>query len=504
MKLSIIERAMKRKNIMNFWVFVLVFVSLHARADETEQIRSAQQVLDRVAAANLDLGLLHESARQTEVALGKLKGKLYFPTIKSDASYIDSKREPLSPFQSAERKDLFWQLYLESKTPAGVTLSGGQTLTRSYVGQANPVNPQLPYPKTYYQPEFFVEASLNLTQDLLGYVTRRELNLAKTDLANARVEENLLRHKLGLTALSLYYQLPLLAQMTEASRNILADFQKLERSLQTKVSRQLAEQSDLLNIRSLIAGQQAQLQNLERSTAELTRLLGLLLGDVQLKVVAPSNMDFTQHLKTCEAALSKTTYSTELSDEFALLDQETAQAQLQTEIYKRKLWPELSLRGRVVSTGNDDGSYGAGFEEVRHYDHPVYEFGLNFSWQPSPHSFRAGRQAVTATQNTARLQQTKREQALLQQWQQLQTNIQFLQTKQHAADQAEKLSRAQVSELDKQYYRGRISLFELTQQKMQALQNHIMATTVQQERLSNVFDSLAYFNHFQCELTGPL
>jgi len=489
----------------NFLFFIVCFSFLlksfsSVLAVETAVIQSPADLLPLLEAHSNDLPLLEENTNKAEALLKKLQGGFYYPTIGNTLSYSDNHREPTNTFEPANRKDFFWQLYLESKTPFGVKFSAGKNLSVSTFGQSIPPNSFLPYPQTYYQPEIFFQASLNLTQDLLGFITQKQLSLARHDVSIAHTQHLLLKHKLLVSALEIYYQIFILDRIQSYYRDILVDLKSLEALVGDKVEKQLSEKSELLQVQSLLFQQKAMLQSHQKTSVDLQHALALLLGVDSLRVMPFKNLEQVQSkIGHCEREMLNTDFEMALSDEKNIFDEQIEKSQLQGKLYKRMLLPDVNLKGRVSSTGTDI-RYSKSMEELGSWNRPVYQVGLDFLWQPSPKNSQAARQIAEAEIHMAELQKQKREQEQSTAWSQAKQDIGLLKKQFELAQRALNASRKQVEELKNQYGMGRTSLFELAQQRMHVLETGVQMENVRHEQISNLLQPLQFVNRFKCEL----
>ncbi|EKD50858.1 MAG: hypothetical protein ACD_62C00412G0001, partial [uncultured bacterium] len=307
---------------------VLLTCSVVASAQTT--LRTPNDIVRAITASNYDLKAMSENTRAARATLNALKGSFYTPQISSTASYQDSQSQPLSPFEPASYQTLFWQTYLQSRTPYGVSVGTGHSFSRYHFGDASPPNPLLPYPITYYQPETYVQISLDLTQDFLGYLSSKQIEMAQLDADAAKLQEALVRHKFTALALDLYYQLPVLKSVRGYATAMISDFKALEDSLATKVERSLAEKSDLLGIQSTISSQQAALRDIDRTITlvetSLTSLLGLNQTPVSPQMTVTA---INTRTSACENTITNTLFDPGLSQEFTLLETAKDKAALQ-------------------------------------------------------------------------------------------------------------------------------------------------------------------------------
>ncbi len=495
---------MKQLRVMWRISFLLIWMFFGTAAQAREVIKNPEDLLAHIE-NNFDLNLAKENTRKAQASLNKLLGTLYYPEIAAKASYTDDQREPFSPFQSSRRQDVFWETYLESKTPAGVTMTVGKNFVRSRLGQSDPPSALLPYPATFYQPEAFVRLSIDLTRNFLGYTTRKQLAISKTDVEAALLQEKLLKHKFGVTALGVYYQLSLLNTIHSMNRSVIAEFRELQSSIASKVDRSLAEKSDLYSIKAAIARQEGVMKDTDRAMLEIKEALVVLLGDSTL-VIASSGLPPSavgQGIGSCETKLLATSFDPALSDEFSLLSKMGKNADLKAKLIKSQLLPEVKLSGTAATSGTAS-TYGSSLEELGNFNRPYYDIGLNFTWQPSFHGKKAAKQASLAERNVARLQSDKRFHELQALWDKTRQKIRNLVAKQKDLSQAISASQEEMAELRKQYFKGRLSLFELIQKRVELLRSSIESEAVRQERLTNLTESLQYFDGFQCDFLGSL
>lgn len=463
-------------------------------------IQSAEDVTRWVQAQNFDIKTMTENTRAAKAALDTLKGSLYNPTLSSTASYEDSNEQPLSPFEPASYQSFFWQTYLESKTPYGMTMTLGHDLARYHFGQSDPPNALLPYPITYYQPQTYVQMSLDLAQDFLGYLTTKQIKMAELDVSAAKFQEKLLKHKMTALALDLYYQIPVLKNIRALSYKMISDFKELEASLSSKVDRSLAEKSDLLSVQATTASQLALLRDVDRAVEGLQTSLAALLGATHIEIRPnATTRSVVNNAKSCETEILNTPFDTSLTQEFAMLSDQKQKANLQGKTYKRTNIPSVTLTGEATTTGSAT-EFNNSYDEQNTGDWPIYSVGLNLTWQPSLKKTKANRELAKASENTADYQWRRRLMEQEQLWENTQTNITLLRTKYAQSFEAVNLAKQQVDELERNYNLGRTSLFELTQQKINLLKLQIEAQTATQERVSNVLQSLQYFDQVSCEL----
>ncbi len=477
----------------------LFFLFISFSSWSSERIETPEQIASRID-QNFDLKLAQENTRMAEAALNKILGNLYIPSINAQTGYQEDQRQPTNPFQPAKRTDYLESFSLESKTPVGASITVGNKLLRTYLDQSEPPNPALPYPATYYQPELFLKANISLLQDLLGFITRRQIDIARIDLMGGKLKEVVLKHQLKLVVLQLFYQIPVLERIRDLSEKAIGDFKSLSESVSRQLEHSLVEKSDFYNVQTLIAQQQATLQDTDRAIVEIKNTIARLLGDPSL-LIQPrlSTSSVNQAIRSCEAKILKTSFTPQFSQQFDLLKGQKIKAEKQAKLYERMILPEVGLSTAVTATGTDN-HFGSSVKEMGSLNRPVYEVGLQFSWHPAPKRFKSARQSAMAARNAAQLEEEKKVQEDKSLWDLTQKKIGLLRQKQSSLESATLASENQIIDLNQQYEKGRKTLFELTQQRINLLRIRMDLESVKRQRLENLLEPLQQFDQFQCAL----
>jgi len=488
----------------NYWLWVLLFffaISPVRASDETALIQSSRDIPPLVQNYNYDLKLLAENIREAQASLLNLQGQYYYPELKTEFNYLDDRQQPNNPFQPARERDFFWEVRTEQKLPQGVTTKFGVSNLRSTIFQSDPPNPLLPYPADFNEPVVFLNVTVDVLQDLLGYITRKELRLSNLDYDTAVLTSVLFRHKMTVSAINLFMQTINLQSQEALRRQIIAEFSRLRTDLQVKLGRSIGDRGDLDRVNRLIATAQTDIIRLQKNRDVVVKNLQNILGISGNSQVKPGENSEALLEKTrgCEQEFLQAEFSPQFSREFELFKLEKTKGDLQAKIYRRQRLPNISLEGSVSTTGTDP-TLGGSFNEVANFDRPIYMAGVKFSWPLSPKRIRAAKEAAMASSNYPSIDYDKllHERKLL--WQETQQNIRHLREEYETTLKALRAGKGEVADLISRFDQGRVSFFQLSEARVELFRLQVAAEALKIQRTENLLETLQLFDQFQCPL----
>ena len=491
----------KLKNLLHFAVVLLFSLPLALKAQETVSIGTLQDIPPLVQNYNYDLKLLEEDIRRAQASLLNLQGQYYYPELKTEINFEDNNQEPVNPFQPARIRDFFWEVKTEQKLPQGISTEFGVSSLNSRVFQSDPPNPLLPFPQTFNQPVLFLRVSVDILQDFLGYITRKELQVSSLDYDTSVVRSVLFRHKMTVAAGTLFLQIVNLKSQKALRYGIIRAFSRLRGDIQRQLNRSLGEAGDLARVNRLIATAQADVIRLEKNRDVIIRNLQSILGISVNSQVVPEirSQKLLKQTRKCEDRVLTTEFNASLSQEFELLAMEKNKGKLNSKIFRRQRLPDISLEGGVASTGTDP-DLGGSFKEVGVFDRPIYSVGLKFSWPLSPKRLRAAKEASVAAAQTPSIEFDKifHERKIL--WKRTQDNIQNLRKEYAKMIQAVRSGEKEVADLLKRFDQGRLTFFELSEVKVEVFRLKVLAEALKFQRTQNLLETLQLFNKFECPL----
>ncbi len=490
-----------------FYLFILLIAVIcpvlnpRAAAEESVIIKSSRDIPPLVKDYNYDLKLLAERIREAQASLLNLQGQYFYPELKTEFNYLDDRQQPNNPFQPARVRDFFWEVKAEQKLPQGVTTRAGVSNLRSTIFQSDPPNPLLPYPADFNQPVVFLKVSVDVLQDLLGYITRKEIKISLLDYDTAVLTSILFRHKMTVSAINLFLQTINLQGQEALRRQIIKEFSRLRGDLQNQLSRSIGEKGDLDRVNRLIATAETDIIRLKKNRDVVVKNLENILGISGNSQVLPQedSLQLLKRTQECEKVFLASQFSPEFSREFDLLNLEKSKGDLNAKIFRRKRLPNVSIEGGVSTTGTDP-NVGSSFNEVVNFDRPIYSAGVKFSWPLSPLRIRAANQAAIVSEQTPSIDYDKilHERKLL--WEETQGNIRHLQKEYQTILKAIQAGKGEVSDLISRFDQGRVSLFQLSESRIELFRLQVVAESLKFQRTQNLLETLQLFDQFQCPL----
>lgn len=484
-----------------FILFSLLLPAAPGAAQERLVLRSIEQIPPLVERGNEDLKIIQQNIRRAHAVLEDLRGDLYSPNLKTEIGFEDNQRRPESNFQSARYRDFFWRTYTEQKFPVGLQFNAGLTYHKLDLFQSDPPNPLLPFPQTFHEPALFLQARLDLMQDLLGFTTKRNMELAGLEVEVNRLQKKLLRHKLTTTASALFLQIHSAHRMNSLTRAVIGELDALKNQIAQKQQRALAEPGDVFQVERLIASRVADLPGLRRTEEGLSRSLQNLLGLSSPISIQPKldSRSLQASLNQCEQRILGNSPSHDSSDEMVLLEKERSKAGLRGELHQRRRLPQMVLQGSITSTGTDE-RIGKSYQDLASWDRPIYQIGLELAWPLSPKKIRAAKELSEVENRIAELESSKLIRERQNLWKEAQRKIRFLRTEQAALRKGIGSGEKETQDLKNRYAQGRMTLFQLTQAEIELLQLKIREESLIQERIGLIYQTLQYFNKIECPL----
>lgn len=490
---------------MRLIVFVFIFnfcFSAISFADEkSRQVTSLGSIQEFSTKFSLDGRIADNAIIRAQAVLKNLKGIYYNPSISADGYFEDNKTEPTNPFQPARTKEAYWNAEIEQKTPIGVTLKAGASNTWTEFFQSSPPNPLLPYPASYYQPHAFVGVEIELIQNFLGYITRREINSASLGVEIAKLKAQSINRQLYAAASSLYTQIIVNKVKREALTEMAYYLHQLRKQVGVHEGRAIAERSDVLRIDALFKSTQADVYGVRNNIKVLEYQLLELLGLSSKSVINPKDtiVTLTHSLDLCENKILKDSFSEKKSSEILASEMDAKQRELQGNIYRRYSAPKVTLEGQAKMTGTDS-NFGNSYTELSNFDRPVYRAGLNFSWPLSPLRFKASRLAAEAEYRDAKDIHEKIMNQKKFLWESSKESIKLLREKHAQFLNAVKQKENQSEQLSDQFQQGRLSLYILTEEEINRLEMKMRSLDAFQERIQSSLAFIQNFDQFYCPL----
>lgn len=486
------------------WTFILSLIGLGGplwAETETVAIRSTQDIPPLVQNYNYDLKLLAENIRSAQASLLNAQGQYYYPELSTDFDYVDNRRQPNNPFQPARVKSFFWEVQAQQQFPQGVKTQFGISNLRDTLFQSDPPNPLLPFPQDFNQPVMFLNVSVDVLQDLLGYITRKELKLSALDYETSLLTSILFRHKMTVSAINLFLQTVNLQSQEALRRQIISEFSRLRSDLQTQLNRSIGDRGDVDRVDRLIATAQTDIIRLEQNRDVVVKNLQNILGVSGQSTVSPheSSGQILKKTRDCEDSFLSSPFSTAYSQEFDLLQKEQSKGDLNAKILRRQRLPNISIEGGISTTGTDP-SIGGSFNELVNFDRPVYMAGVRFSWLISPKRIRAAKEAAVVAANTPSIDYDKlvHERKLL--WEETQQKIRRLRKEYQTLLKAVQSGKGEVGDLIERFNQGRVSVFQLSEARVELFRLQVAAEALKFQRTQNLLETLQLFDQFQCPL----
>ncbi|MFH1653488.1 MAG: hypothetical protein ABIE74_05480 [Pseudomonadota bacterium] len=480
---------------------LVLLICGNSYAAETDAVSSLSDISRLVNERNFDIRILQEDVRRAQGALHQTQSQYYFPTLKGNTGYQDNRQEPISPSMPARIRDFTWDVGAEQKLPVGVTLNYGVTNSRTTYFQSDPPNALLPYPATLNEPAVYFGINIDLIKDLFGYTSRKELKISGIDALSAKIREELLRNQVNVSASSLFLQIHYLDVISDLKKEIVREFSKLEKDLELKRERSVAEEGDVYMMKKLVASNEADLTEVKRMKVSLIESLRSLLNLSSKVEIEPSlnTADVKNLTRSCEQKIITSEFKKDYSKEFMLAAEERRRGVLQSKIDKVQKLPQLALRGGITATGTEN-SFTKGFGEVGGFDRPIYEVGMNLSVPISPKKYQSANELSMSSRNKPQIEEDRLTQSREVYWNETVEKIKLFSTQQGQLKEALNSGVKQIYDLLKRYNQGRLSLFELTQERIELLKLRIIEANLMKSRYMNIYGTLERFDQFRCPL----
>ncbi|MDH5541836.1 MAG: TolC family protein [Nitrospinota bacterium] len=462
-------------------------------------ISSARDIRNIIGSNNYDVKILGEQVKRASAVVEGIEGA-YFPMLSLDTSIMDDRKQPLSNFQPARVENTHWGATLIQRTPMGINFSAGVTNDTAKLYQSDPPNDFLPYPATFNQPVVFLKMEMDILQDLMGFVSFKEWDQYRIDEEVSKMQVELIKHKLFTSSSALLWNTREMMEMKSIIEEMVTRFEKLEKDVDAKVRKRIAEPGDIYKLKALVAQRKADVVALERTVREIEKSIAEILSVQEGIRFMPDRTlaSLEKGIDACEQdILSRKEMDTAWSREFDVLEKNIRRGELEKDIRYRKALPDLKLVGSYAKTGTDS-TFGDAFSNIVDQDKPQVYVGLNFSWPLSSSVAKSRRVFGDTALATQGMTYGKFYEGSRVFHESTIRKIGHLREEGKLSDEAVGYGRKQIDDLHKRYRQGRVSMFELVQEESSVLQSELTRKRVWVERINNIYQYLGRFDRLSC------
>lgn len=491
-----------KKNKIILLFFALFFFRLPVVVAKTFEIHNLKDLKQYILENNLDIKMLSEKLTKQLASYKNTFGIYTQPYLSGSFAYQDNRQEPTNPFQSARYDTVSWDVDIFQNTPFGIDFNFGLGNDWNKYYQSEPVNPALPYPQSFFQPYAYSKVNIDLVQNFLGYTSRRELQNKKINVKVQKIEKKISLRKIYSMVLSYLVEWHAIDEYLKLTKNSLNQFVKVKKDLENKYSKNLVERSDLYKIKSLVFSTKTDIFKLEKQKAQIEMNIKSILNlDEKTDIVSDLGLHkIYKYSNTCENRFLKKEFSEFSTREIQMERLLLKQSHNEADLYKIKSLPNVKLSGSVHSTGTEN-TFSQGISEVKSFNRPIYNVGVNFSWPLSLSRNKASRLASSSTRKIADLKLKKKLHEKKLSWINYKKQIKEFSKEFSAILTSENYERKKQKSIAEQYEQGRISLFNLTEEELNKLQLQSSVLQTKVSKVGMVLNVLSDFDAFECELT---
>lgn len=435
--------------------------------------------LDQVRAGHAGLRAAEETARSIPLMAQEAE-LIYSPLFRATGGRVDNRAEGSSPLQPERTIAGAWDLALSKKFSTGTTLSADYGLNYTHILYAPiPGFPAALFPSApFYDARPSLTVSQSLLRDFLGGMTDAGLRRTRALAAAGAAASRYRARAILLQAEMAYWTASLARDTVEFSRSSADRTNRLIQWTEKKVGLNLAEDSDLLQVRAAGKLRELNLRMAEQDLAAAERALNALRGRTDRAV--PDALERINERLNATIAPAPVATATRLDVEAAELAVAAAE-QGDRETRYRSL-PEINAFGTVALNGHDPAAGGASGEAFEG-DHPTYTVGVAFVAPLDVSTLRRARAGYAAQSAAARRDAEQARLNASQDWSRLAERWEDVTSRLALAREIEALQQQKLAAETQRFSEGRTTTFQLLQFEEEFSQAQLTRLRLGLERL---------------------
>lgn len=413
--------------------------------------------LDQVRAGHAGLLAAEETSRAIPLMAEEAE-LVYSPLLRATGGRVDNRAEGSSPLQPERTIAGTWDVGLSKKFATGTVISADYGLNYTHILYAPiPGFPSALFPSApFYDARPSVTVSQSLLRDFPGGMTDAGLRKARA-LAAAGAAANTYRARAILLQAEMAYWTASLARDTVEFARASADrTNRLIVWTEKKVALNLAENSDLLQVRAAGKLRELNLRMAEQDLAAAERALNALRGRSD-RAVPEALERITERLERA-AAVAPAVSATRL--DVVAADFSVAAAEQGDRETRYRSLPELGAFGTVALNGHDPAA-GPASGEALGGDHPTYTVGVAFVAPLDFARLRRARAGYAAQSAAARRDAEQTRRTAAEDWSRLGERWDDVNVRLGLAREIESLQQDKLQAETQRFSEGRTTTFQL-------------------------------------------
>jgi outer membrane protein TolC len=442
-----------------------------------------QDFLSQVQSKNPDYLALTKRVESLELRAQESR-LLISPEAFADYSYIDDQTQPTNPFSPTRIHNEGFSVGLRSQTQIG--LAGELAFGSRQISLAG------------VSPNFvdFLNANntflnLTLTQPLwrnsFGSATRRQVRLKESSVNLELSQAQFQKRQFLLTAENIYWTVAALREVIDLQNENVSVARRTAQTMGQKVRQRLADDVDGLQTQAALQAREIELQQSKDSYQLALRQLNRMRGFDPKAPFEPAELPYQQWLKELGSYSGRTGHR----EDFQALKQQAHLTELQGELSKDSLRPDVSLYGRATMNGREPGFNGS-FEEMQGNHFPRYEVGVRLT---APLNFGVASDVKSGFSQQAvagRLQSAAASDLEKRTWT---DSLERAQESAQLFERSQKLEAVQKGLIEKERRRlqnGRSTIFQVLQAEQNFAQAQIQRVRATLQMIQGVLDLRGY------------
>jgi outer membrane protein TolC len=412
------------------------FDSYKAQVEENDPLLKAQKL--QRAGAELNLGS---------------EGLITGVRLVSQFNYMNDQRPTFNPgFQGNQTNAQVASIGLQQQTPWGMRWGLSQNFQRTQVFNASPMAVPIP---DFVDSFAKVEVSLPLWRNGGGAETKAQIEQAQAGTLLQKHQADIALTQRYIEIEAAYDQLAHQQETVEISKDSLERTKKLLASVQSKVQRGLADQSDLYQAQAAVTAREVDLVNARIQLRDAARSFN------KLKNIPGEEVSEKLASRALSEERLKLDDSRVLRRKDYLIQQESIRNQrLGATVQREGQKPQLELSGQYLRLGRTDLSREVE-NNVFSFGKPYLAVGLNFSMPLDQATAGRSREGLAMLAESEEYQQGARVNDERASWQQMVNAGRQLGEQHQLVMQLEKVQKLKANAERDKYNRGRSTSFQV-------------------------------------------
>lgn len=435
--------------------------------------------LDQVRAGHPGLLAAEETARAIPLMAQEAE-LVYSPLVRATGTRVDNRAEGSSALQPDRTVAGMWDLGVSKKFSTGTVLSAGYGLNYTHIFYgAIPGFPSFLFPSApFYDARPSVTVSQSLLRDFMGGMTDAGLRKTRLLAAAGAAGNRFKARAILLQAEIAYWTASLARDNVEFAKASAERTNKLVEWTTKKVALNLAEDSDLLQVRAAGKLRELSLKMAEQDLVAADRALNALRGRAERDV--PEPLERINERLDAAPATAPAPSATRLDVEAAELA--VAAAEQGDRETKFRSWPEINAFGTVALNGHEAAA-GAASAKAFEGDRPTYTVGVAFVAPLDLPTLRRARSGYAAQSAAARREAEQARLAAGQDWARLAERWEDVGVRLTLAREIEALQRDKLQAETERFSQGRTTTFQLLMFEEEFSQSQLTRLRLGMERL---------------------